>query len=203
MGSPGKSSEGNRQQTIMPLLFSPVLILILSSCFLQLGLGRQCYDCGYMVNPWFPDGSGKPKPLPGASGIPFCGDDTTLESFTMDCEAGEECCGSIREYFEKTVDGVTTTHMVGRHSCEKELSGVGEYGVVCNGHTDACFNITRDQINTIEALWAKACFCSGDKCNTDVPTLTDPDLTTTPAPGSAVHATGSILIILISMMIRI
>merc|ERR1712219_55766 len=110
-----------------------------------------------------------------------------LESFTMECEEGEECCGSLREYFEKTVEGVTTTHMVGRHSCEKELSGVGDYGVVCNGHTDACYNITRDQINTIEALWAKACFCSGDKCNTDVPTWSDPDLTTTPAPGSAIH----------------
>ena len=28
-------------------------------------------------------------------------DDTTLESFTMECEEGEECCGSLREYFEK------------------------------------------------------------------------------------------------------
>ena len=26
----------------------------------------------------------------------------------------------------------------------------------------------RDQINTIEALWAKACFCSGDKYDTNV-----------------------------------
>lgn len=24
-------------------------------------------------------------------------------------------------------------------------------------------DISRDQINTIEALWAEACFCSGDK----------------------------------------
>ena len=111
----------------------------------------------------------------------------------------------------------------------------------------------RDQINTIEALWAKACFCSGDKyvvnllphqdhcyntiemimtstlefiiilisnykmirmmmitptrCNTDVPTWSDPDLTTTPAPGSAIQSTASILLIslisVISILIRI
>ena len=113
----------------------------------------------------------------------------------------------------------------------------------------------RDQINTIEALWAKACFCSGDKyvvnllmqltrviaitiemimisalkfitslisiykqikmmmtilttrCNTDVPTWSDPDMTTTPAPGSAIHPTLSILLIslisVISILIRI
>ena len=59
----------------MSSLISYYLISVV--CFLFLfcvsGLGRQCYDCGYMVDPWFPDGSGKPKPLPGASGIPFCG----------------------------------------------------------------------------------------------------------------------------------
>ena len=112
----------------------------------------------------------------------------------------------------------------------------------------------RDQINTIEALWAKACFCSGDKydvnvnlrkntknigffsscrasskdaqqlkppqllkmslpvcrscstwfakmlhlvfrCNKDVPTWEDPDLTTTPAPGSTTHLTSSTVLI--------
>merc|ERR1711936_495661 len=198
-------SQSSGLSTIMEFPFSSALLPLLTLlCLLNIGMGKQCYDCGYMMDPWLPDGSGKPKPLPSASGIPFCGDDTTLESFTMECEAGEECCGSIREYFEKTVGGVTTTHMVGRHSCERELSGVGDYGVVCNGHTDACYNITRDQINTIEALWAEACFCSGDKCNTEVPNWSDPDQTTTPAaPGSAFHTTGSILLTSLISLIRI
>ena len=50
---------------------------------------------------------------------------------------------------------------VGRHSCEKELSGVGDYGVVCNGHTDACYNITRCNHAGVLCfvLWFGGCSC--------------------------------------------
>ena len=50
---------------------------------------------------------------------------------------------------------------VGRHSCEKELSGVGDYGVVCNGHTDACYNITRCNHAGVLCfvLWFDGCSC--------------------------------------------
>ena len=58
-------------------------------------VGRQCYQCGYQVVD-----NGTPMPLPG---LPECFEDATLQSHKVECEGGDECCGSVREWIDMYV----------------------------------------------------------------------------------------------------
>ena len=50
--------------------------------------------------------------------------------------------------------------MLTYHGCEKDLAGGlnSNIEVVCDGHTNACYNISRDDIADGFAQEAKACF---------------------------------------------
>ena len=55
--------------------------------------------------------------------------------------------------------------MLTYHGCEKDLAGGlnSNIEVVCDGHTNACYNISRDDIADGFVQEAKACFCDGDR----------------------------------------
>ena len=54
--------------------------------------------------------------------------------------------------------------MIAYHGCEADLAGAldAQFGVVCDGHTDACYNVSREEIADEMATFAEACFCDGD-----------------------------------------
>ena len=59
----------------------------------------------------------------------------------------------------------TTTDKIAFHGCEKDLAGAlaGQIGVVCDGHTNACYNVTKEDIHEEFITSAEACFCDGDR----------------------------------------
>merc|ERR1719394_1112083 len=111
-----------------------------------------------------------PAPI---EGVPFCGDPATIESSTKECSGSDECCGVLREYFEIIVDGKNRVHMLTLHGCEKDLPE-GYIEVICEGHSNACYNVSRDNIHDDFLTEATACFCDGDLCNKDLPDLPFP-----------------------------
>ena len=61
-------------------------------------------------------------------------------------------------------DGSSKTDMIAYHGCEADLAGAlnAHFGVVCDGHTNACYNVSREEITDELATFAEACFCDGD-----------------------------------------
>ena len=59
----------------------------------------------------------------------------------------------------------TTTDMITYHGCEKDLDSTLEsnVGVICDGHTNACYNVSKDDIVDEFLTEATACFCDGDR----------------------------------------
>ena len=74
---------------------------------------------------------------------------------------------SSKIYLPRTDDttGVTTTDMLTFHGCEKDLAGAfgSNINVICDGHTNACYNVSREDIQDEFLTEAKACFCDGDR----------------------------------------
>ena len=59
---------------------------------------KTCYDCGYRCTD-IVDNVCKPEPI--SPMLSFCGDAANMESKTKKCTGGDECCGSLKEYFVK------------------------------------------------------------------------------------------------------
>ena len=55
--------------------------------------------------------------------------------------------------------------MITFHGCEKDLAEAlgAKFGVICDGHTNACYNVSRDDIQDEFLTTATACFCEGDR----------------------------------------
>ena len=55
--------------------------------------------------------------------------------------------------------------MITFHGCEKDLAEAlgAKFGVICDGHTNACYNVSRDDIPDEFLTTATACFCEGDR----------------------------------------
>jgi len=138
---------------------------------------KSCYDCGYKCTAMV-DETCTPEPIDEEGKINFCGDIASMETYTKDCTGEDECCGAIREYFQVTNEetGVVTTDMMTYHGCEKDLAAAvgGKVDVVCNDHTDSCYNVTRGDIHDDLIIDAKACFCEGTRCNKGIPDLPFP-----------------------------
>ena len=64
------------------------------------GTFHTCYNCGYRCSD-IKDNVCKPEPIGDVGDVSFCGDVTSMESQTKECGGGDECCGSLKEYFEK------------------------------------------------------------------------------------------------------
>jgi len=63
-----------------------------------------------------------PEPIDTQGEIPFCGDIAGMETKTKQCGGGDECCGSLKEYFIRiNEDNSTRTDMVAYHGCQKDL----------------------------------------------------------------------------------
>jgi len=108
-----------------------------------------------------------------------------MSSYTKQCEGGDDCCGSLREYFE-IIDPKTKekrVDMIAYHGCEKDLAPAlqANFSVICDSHTNSCYNASSGDPNSF-MMFAKACFCDGDRCNSDLPSLPDPVPTPTPTP---------------------
>jgi len=160
---------------------------------------KECYDCGYMCQD-FGNGKCDPKPIGEDGTVHFCSDHATMASMTKKCTGGDECCGSLVEYISITNNktGVTTTDKIAYHGCEKDLAGAlgAKFDVVCGGHTNACYNISREEIQDDFLVRAEACFCEGDRCNDDTPDLPD----TVPGGGST-FLTASLITLLGALLI--
>jgi len=149
------------------------------------GTFHTCYNCGYRCSD-IKDNVCKPEPIGDVGDVAFCGDVTSMESQTKECGGGDECCGSLKEYFEKTNnDGSKKIDMIAVHGCEKDLTTMlsANFEVICNGHENACYNISRENFQDETLTAATACFCDTDKCNNDVPSP--------PVPGSTTSASGT------------
>ena len=61
--------------------------------------------------------------------------------------------------------GKVTTDKLAYHGCEKDLAGAlgATFDVICGGHTNACYNISREEIQDDFLVRAEACFCEGDR----------------------------------------
>merc|ERR1719430_673457 len=84
------------------------------------------------------------------------------------------------------------------HGCEKDLApSLGaHFEVECGGHTNACYNVSKDDFVDEFLTSAKACFCEGERCNINIPDLPmpTPDTPTpTPSPSSGEFLSTSIL----------
>ena len=70
-------------------------------------------------------------------------------------------------YFLRTDDstGTQKTDMITFHGCEQDLAGaLGQtFNVLCEGHTNACFNVSKEDIQDEFLTEAIACFCEGDR----------------------------------------
>ena len=55
--------------------------------------------------------------------------------------------------------------MITFHGCEKDLVGAlgATFGVICEGHTNACYNVSKEDIQQDFLTSATACFCDGDR----------------------------------------
>jgi len=145
------------------------------------GPTKTCYACGY-IGIWKEGDLGE---ITAIDGIPFCKDDPSLDSFTKQCGNGDDCCGSVKEYTIRVVDGKEEKTMIARHDCESDLKGViVNQAVLCNKNDYACFNVSKDNMAHQEATFAEACFCEGDRCNAhDMPDFTVTDPPTEPTQG--------------------
>jgi len=150
--------------------------------------GHTCYNCGYKCTNMVGN-TCTPEPL--GEDTPFCGDVASMGSKTKECAGAEtECCGSLKEFFEvKDESGAVTMNMFAFHGCEGDLAAALDVhvSVVCGGHENTCFNVSRDSIDDTEINRAEACFCDGDLCNNNLPDLpvpdpTDAQTTQTPCP---------------------
>ena len=128
--------------------------------------GRKCYDCGYQVDNWNTGSNVQvDHPLPE---VKQCGDMATMESNVVECESGDECCGSVKEFYiypdGQEVDGRPGhIDMVARHACDKTLADSFSFDVICADHTNSCFNYSYVDVPEHHSSYAKACFCEGDK----------------------------------------
>jgi len=137
---------------------------------------KTCYDCGYKCINMTGD-SCTPVPIDGLDTLRFCKDKATMSSYTKQCEGGDDCCGSLREYFE-IIDPKTNekrVDMIAYHGCEKDLAPAlqANFSVICDSHTNSCYNASEGNPDDF-MVFAKACFCDGDRCNSDLPSLPDP-----------------------------
>jgi len=160
-------------------------------------VAKTCYHCGYRCSDMHGI-SCTPEPIPE---VPFCGDPATIESSTKECSGSDECCGVLREYFEMEVDGKNKVDMLTLHGCEKDMAGAlgSNIEVICEGHANACYNVSRDNIHDDFLTEATACFCDGDLCNKDLPDLpfpppppTDPTDKYTTARTTTIHQTTTV-----------
>jgi len=166
------------------------------------GPSKTCYNCGYKCSD-MQNEQCTPTPIDTEGKVPFCGDSATMGSMTKQCGGGDECCGALREYFELEVDGKTKVDMITFHGCEKDLAGAlnSHVEVICEGHANACYNVSRDNIQDEFLTEARACFCDGDLCNKDLPDLPFPPPVD---PGSSAnHIVGFSLTLLISLLLQI
>jgi len=139
------------------------------------GPSKTCYNCGYKCSDMH-NSYCTPEPIDTEGKVPFCGDSASMESNTKQCGGGDECCGALREYFEMEVGGKTKVDMITFHGCEKDLAGAlnSHVEVICEGHANACYNVSKDNIQDEFLTEASACFCDGDLCNKDLPNLPFP-----------------------------
>jgi len=154
-----------------------------SSTTTQTPPSKTCYDCGYKCINMTGD-TCTPVPIDTHNVAHFCKDNVTMSSYTKQCTGADECCGSLREYFEIT-DPETKekrVDMIAYHGCETDLAPVLEanFTVNCDSHTNSCYNASQGDPDSF-MVYAKACFCDGDRCNSDIPLLPDP------TPGAATH----------------
>jgi len=159
------------------------LLFFFASLYLADG-ATECYDCGYLIDGWKPDGNNVQHPM--TDGTPQCGDEATMADRVTSCSDEGECCGVVREFFVQEATNITEEfiQVEVRHGCEKKLaeqfSDYHEF--LCKsgeGTENQCFNITYDNIPEHEATFADVCFCNEDRCNKDVPVMPDPPTTTT------------------------
>merc|ERR1711936_912131 len=154
------------------------LLFFFASLYLADG-ATECYDCGYLIDGWKPDGHNVQHPM--TDGTPQCGDEATMADRVTSCSDEGECCGVVREFFVQEATNITEEfiQVEVRHGCEKKLaeqfSDYHEF--LCKsgeGTENQCFNITYDNIPEHEATFADVCFCNEDRCNKDVPVMPDP-----------------------------
>jgi len=154
------------------------LLFFFASLYLADG-ATECYDCGYLIDGWKPDGNNVQHPM--TDGTPQCGDEATMADRVTSCSDEGECCGVVREFFVQEATNITEEfiQVEVRHGCEKKLaeqfSDYHEF--LCKsgeGTENQCFNITYDNIPEHEATFADVCFCNEDRCNKDVPVMPDP-----------------------------
>jgi len=62
------------------------------------GTFHKCYNCGYRCNN-MKGTACIPEPIDNDGKVPFCGDIAIMETTTKQCGGGDECCGSVKEYF--------------------------------------------------------------------------------------------------------
>jgi len=139
------------------------------------GPSKTCYNCGYKCSDMH-SGYCQPTPIDEEGKVPFCGDSATMESSTKQCGGSDECCGVLREYFELEVDGKSKVDMLTFHGCEKDLAGAlgSNIEVICENHANACYNVSKDNLQDDFLTEATACFCDGDLCNKNIPDLPFP-----------------------------
>jgi len=175
---------------------APILILVLALLGSEV-LGQEsktCYDCGYMCEN-LQDGPCVPKPIGEDGAVHFCKDSATMGSMTKECTGSDECCGSLVHFMEMTNEetGEVRIDKFAYHGCEKDLApalGV-QIEVVCGAHTNACYNVSRDDIQGDDITRAEACFCEGDLCNNKTPDLPDDEITEAPpAPSKTCYNCG-------------
>jgi len=143
---------------------------------------KTCYDCGYMCKN-LQAGECVPEPITEDGSIHFCKDTATMGSMTKQCTGSDECCGSLVEFLEikNEATGELTINKITYHGCEKDLApALGAHvEVVCGEHTNACYNVSSEDIHEDFVQRAEACFCEGNLCNNNTPDLPEPE----PAPG--------------------
>jgi len=163
---------------------APILILLLALLGSEVLGEKTCYDCGYMCKN-LQDGPCVPEPITEDGSIHFCKDTLTMDSMRKECAGSDECCGSLVEFLEIKNEntGEVTINKITYHGCEKDLApAIGNHvEVVCGDYTNACYNVSNEDVHEDFVQRAEACFCEGDLCNNNTPDLPDNEITEGPS----------------------
>jgi len=153
------------------------------------GLVEQCYDCGYQVPDWKPEGTNYQEPIPD---VDFCGGKANLDDHAATCndESIDKCCGVMKSYYTiQDGESPTTINLVARHACMSTLNELyPDFFMPCNENTNGCKNATGYNSTVHEETFVEMCFCEGDRCNNEMPDVLD--TTTDVNPETTSHDEG-------------
>jgi len=170
------------------------------------GPHNSCYACGYKQV----DG-GDPTPLPDQPESSFCNSFVDPTSLTAICTGVDDCCAINKvSAFRTDNDGVNHTDVIVAHGCYNDMAlQYEELG--CEGHsndiTAGCKVFEHETLPTDhdQAVFRmEVCICTGDLCNNEVPSTTQPPEGETTTPGGSATAavsSGVLAVLLLSRFI--